>query len=79
MVDEYFGEVAFFSELNRQATARSRGFTEVLSLNKENFKETAECQSYPGAAKTYREIHEKLTFPPHDYNAIYAICYLCGL
>ena len=42
LVDEYFGEVAFFSDLNRQATARSRGFTEVLSLNKEQFLETAE-------------------------------------
>ena len=35
--DEYFGEVAFFSDLSRQATARTRGFTEVLSLNKESF------------------------------------------
>ncbi len=42
LVDEYFREVAFFSDLNRQATARSRGFTEVLSLNKEQFLETAE-------------------------------------
>jgi CRP-like cAMP-binding protein len=40
-IDQYFGEVAFFSDLNRQATARSRGFTEVLSLDKENFIETA--------------------------------------
>lgn len=53
LVDEYFGEVAFFSDLNRQATARSRGFTEVLSLNKESFRETAQQQQYPGAAKTY--------------------------
>ena len=43
-VDEYFGEVAFFSDLNRQATARSRGFTEVLSLNKESFIDTAQLQ-----------------------------------
>lgn len=34
-VDEYFGEISFFSDLNRQATARSRGFTEVLSFNKD--------------------------------------------
>ena len=43
-VDVYFGEVAFFSDLNRQATARSRGFTEVLSLNKESFIDTAQLQ-----------------------------------
>jgi CRP-like cAMP-binding protein len=42
VVDEYFGEVAFFSDLSRQATARSRGFTEVLSLNKDSFSETAQ-------------------------------------
>lgn len=41
LVDEYFGEIAFFSEMTRQATARSRGFTEVLSLSKESFIETA--------------------------------------
>ena len=40
-VDEYFGEVAFFSDIHRQATARSRGFTEVLSLNKDSFTDTA--------------------------------------
>lgn len=40
-VDEYFGEISFFSKLNRHATARSRGFTEVLSLNKDDFVDTA--------------------------------------
>ena len=40
-VDDYFGEIAFFSELPRQATARSRGFTEILSLNKDKFLEVA--------------------------------------
>lgn len=40
-VDEYFGEIAFFSDINRQATARSRGFTEVLSLSKDSFTDTA--------------------------------------
>lgn len=39
--DEYFGDISFFSDLNRTATARSRGFTEVLSLSKETFIETA--------------------------------------
>ena len=75
LVDEYFGEVAFFSDLNRQATARSRGFTEVLSLNKESFVDTANMQQYSGAAKTYSEIFEKLT--GGDYSVIYATCYLC--
>ena len=59
-VDEYFGEISFFSKLNRHATARSRGFTEVLSLNKEDFIDTAQNQ-YIEAAKTYSAIHDRLT------------------
>mmetsp|Transcript_26768 Transcript_26768/g.25790 ORF Transcript_26768/g.25790 Transcript_26768/m.25790 type:complete len:548 (+) Transcript_26768:611-2254(+) len=74
-IDEYFGEISFFSELNRQATARSRGFTEVLSLNKESFLGTAEL--YPEALKTYQEKYEKLT-QFNDFNEIFVACYLCG-
>ncbi len=74
-VDEYFGEISFFSRLNRQATARSRGFTEVLSLSKESFTQTAEL--YPEAHKTYMDIFDKLT-DNSDYNSIFVTCYLCG-
>lgn len=74
-MDEYFGEISFFSELNRQATARSRGFTEVLSLSKDSFIQTAEL--YPDALKTYQEIYLKLT-NGSDYNSIFVTCYLCG-
>lgn len=56
-MDEYFGEISFFSKLNRHATARSRGFTEVLSLNKDDFIDTASLQ-YPEADKKYKEIHD---------------------
>ena len=77
-VDQYFGEIAFFSGLNRTATARSRGFTEVLSLNKQSFIETASQLMYRSALNTYGEIHEKVTRPPHDYSAIFVVCYLCG-
>ena len=75
-VDEYFGEISFFSDLNRTATARSRGFTEVLSLNKESFTETA-LQQYPDANKIYYDIHHRLT-NEKDFNAIFITCYLCG-
>ncbi|CDW82005.1 UNKNOWN [Stylonychia lemnae] len=74
-VDEYFGEISFFSQLNRHATARSRGFTEVLSLNKEEFMTTATTQ-YSEALKTYQDIHDKLTHEK-DYSCIYVHCYLC--
>jgi hyperpolarization activated cyclic nucleotide-gated potassium channel 2 len=75
-IDEYFGEISFFSELNRTATARSRGFTEVLSLNKDQFREIADLQ-YQEAYKIYADIHYKLT-DAKDYNAIFVSCYLCG-
>lgn len=77
-VDEYFGEIAFFSDIQRQATARSRGFTEVLSLNNDSFTDTAHQQQYRSAERVYYDIYDKLSFPPHDYNAIFVICYLCG-
>ena len=74
--DEYFGEISFFSELNRQATTRSRGFTEVLSLDNETFIETSQIE-YPEAYKIYSGIYERLS-KNNDYNAIYMVCYLCG-
>ena len=52
VVDEYFGEISFFSDLKRQATARSRGFTEILSLNKDSFKRIAD-EFYIDASKIY--------------------------
>jgi hypothetical protein len=32
---------------------------------------------YPEADKTYREIHDRLTYH-NDYNSIFVTCYLCG-
>jgi hypothetical protein len=33
---------------------------------------------YRSALNTYGEIHEKVTRSPHDYSAIFVVCYLCG-
>ena len=54
-MDEYFGEISFFSDLNRKATARSRGFTEVLSLKKDDFRDIA--KNYNETYKNYCEIY----------------------
>lgn len=35
--DRYFGEIAFFTSLTRQATIKARDFTEVLIINREDF------------------------------------------
>lgn len=73
--DQYFGEICFFSDLNRQATARSRGFTEVLALNKEDLKRKADDQQYGEALILYQSIADKLN--NNDYTAISITCYLC--
>ena len=35
--DDYFGEISFFSDLPRQATIKSRDYTDVHILSKETF------------------------------------------
>ena len=35
--DRYFGEIAFFTSLNRLATIKARDFTEVLIIKREDF------------------------------------------
>jgi CRP-like cAMP-binding protein len=39
--DEYFGEIGFFSSLHRQTSVRARDFTDVLTLNRNDFFEMA--------------------------------------
>jgi hypothetical protein len=40
--DEFFGECAFFSMQFRTLTARSKKFTEVIKLERDEFLEKAE-------------------------------------
>lgn len=35
--DDYFGEIGFFSDLKRQATIKSRDYTDVMILSKTSF------------------------------------------
>ena len=53
-VDQFLGEVEFFSGHTRAATARSKDFSEVLALNKQEFFEAAE--NFPQALETYDRI-----------------------
>ena len=43
--DQYFGEIGFFSDKKRQATVKSRDFTEVLELTYDSFCEVAKSYS----------------------------------
>lgn len=48
--DQYFGEIGFFSEKNRQCTVKSRDFTEVLELSYNDFWQVS--NSFEDAEKT---------------------------
>lgn len=39
--DDYFGDISFFSTLSRQATAKSTDYTDVFTINQEEFIELA--------------------------------------
>lgn len=39
--DCYFGEIAFFSDLPRQTTVKGRDFTDIFTINKDDFLNTA--------------------------------------
>jgi hypothetical protein len=50
-IDSFVGEVSFFSGKPRKATARSKNFTEVLALYKQDYISCAE--KYPEAFEIY--------------------------
>lgn len=55
--DRYFGEIAFFTDLNRQSTVNSRDFTEVFILKREEFLHMAVKVS-EDAIQLYHKIRE---------------------
>ena len=44
--DGYFGEISFFSDLPRQATLKSRDYTDVLTLSKQDFLDVAQTDMH---------------------------------
>jgi CRP-like cAMP-binding protein len=51
IADDHFGEIGFFSCIQRQASVRARDFTEVLTLNKQEFLQVAEKVSHESILK----------------------------
>jgi len=49
--DVIFGEIAFFSVKNRKATARTKTFTEVMVLDREDFENRA--KDFPESLALY--------------------------
>ena len=73
-VDEYFGEVSFFTGRRRSCTARSRGFTEALCLKNEQFCDILE--HYPTARQLYEQKRAK-ALEEDDLEPLHLNCYLC--
>ena len=56
--DDFLGEIAFFSDSTRKATARSKNFAEVLILELTDF--LAQAQNYPEINKYYQHIKDSI-------------------
>jgi Cyclic nucleotide-binding domain/Zinc knuckle len=72
--DDFMGECAFFSGEPRSASARSKNFTDVIVLNKNDFISTTD--EFPKAYQTLLDIQNKIKFK-RDYSQIGVKCYIC--
>ncbi|CDW80454.1 UNKNOWN [Stylonychia lemnae] len=73
--DEYLGEIAFFSDFTRKATARSKNFAEVLILDIKDF--LTQAQNYPAVHKNYLNIKKSIQEDPKNLKLLGITCYLC--
>ena len=69
----YFGEIAFFTELPRCASARCLDFVDMLSLNRENFDQLTE--KFPDAAEATKIISRQCK--EDDFTSLLVKCYIC--
>lgn len=72
--DDFMGEYAFFSGLPRKATARSKSFTEVLTLYKMDF--LAKAEESTGAIDTFTIIQNEIV-QNNDLSLLGVVCYVC--
>jgi CRP-like cAMP-binding protein len=74
--DQYFGEIAFFSDLPRQATIKSRDFTEVLKVHREDFLQMA-LKVSEEAILLYHKIRQTINNGDKNYKSLQIKCYIC--
>ncbi|CDW76390.1 UNKNOWN [Stylonychia lemnae] len=74
--DEYFGEIGFFSDLPRQATIKSRDYTELMALDKAQFLEIIDDQDNQ-TASLYYQIHGSIDQQRKDFSQLMIKCYVC--
>lgn len=71
-----FGEISFFTGQPRSVTARSRGFTELMYLDQNEFLKRVHS-NYAHTVARYEELRFKLTTDPTNLNPLYVKCYWC--
>ena len=74
-IDDFFGEIGFFSEKPRQSTAKSRDFTHLLVLDHDMF--AAKTEPFRKTMHRFYLIKNSIN-QNNDYNELKIICYICG-
>jgi CRP-like cAMP-binding protein len=73
--DDFFGEIGFFSEKARQATAKSRDFTHLLVLDHDSFEKKAE--EFRKTMHRFYLIKNSIN-QSNDYKHLKITCYVCN-
>lgn len=72
--NEYFGEIAFFTERPRCASAKCLDFVDLLSLSRACMNEMLE--KFPEAKQTTNQLSKECD--DGDYRALFVKCYICN-
>ena len=75
-IDNFLGEYSFYTEKPYTCTARSKNFTEVLTLTRPIFLETID--QFPEEVNTYFEIKRQI-MEENDLSSVGVVCYVCGV
>ncbi|CAK80377.1 unnamed protein product (macronuclear) [Paramecium tetraurelia] len=84
--NQYFGEISFYSNLPRSASARSANFSSVFRIFQSQFQKSLKEFQYSSQASTcpnldleqYYSIRNKIVFHK-DYGSIGVRCYVCSM
>lgn len=72
--DDFTGECAFFTGEVRRVSARSKNFTDVITLSLHDF--IIKTEEFPKALTTYHEIKAEIQ-ASRDFSRIGVTCYVC--
>jgi hypothetical protein len=75
-VGSIFGEISFYTGQERKLTARSRGFSELMHLDQNEFL-TFLQNKHPNLYKSYEEVKINFSIQPKEYRILYIKCYIC--